>query len=65
MLIIGSLFDTVPMGREMTVNLARHVLAAHSAGEPPYVRLLANAVLHFAPLTKNFNDVLSRFTADK
>lgn len=53
------------MGREMTVNLARHVLAAYKTQEPPYVRLLENAVLHFAPYTQNFNDIISRYTSEK
>lgn len=64
-LILGSLFDEVPLGREMTVNLARHVLAAHKSGDLPYVRLLENAVLHFAPLTQNFDDIVSRYAAEK
>lgn len=64
-LVLGSLFDSAPLGREMTVNLARHVLAAHKTGDPPYVRLLENAVLHFAPITRNFNEILLKYKAAK
>lgn len=64
-LVLGSLFDSAPLGREMTMNLARHVLAAHKTGDPPYVRLLENAVLHFAPITKNFTEILLKFEAAK
>lgn len=62
-LILGSLFDTAPLGREITMNLARHVIAAYKIQEPPYKLLLENVVLHFAPITPNFNELFVRFSS--
>lgn len=50
-LIIGSLLDTAPLGQEMTLNLARHLLAGYSQQEPPMVRLLQRSVIHLMPFT--------------
>lgn len=55
--------DSEPVGREMTMNLARHVLKAYETHEPAYVKLLHNSVLHFAPISLNFNEVLNQFHA--
>lgn len=63
-LIIGSFFDTSPLGRELTVDLAKHVLYGHSLQEPPMIRLLKNVVLHFMPFTENFNAVLNQFNSN-
>lgn len=65
MLILASLFDTAPLGREITMNLARHVIAAYKIPEPPYKLLLDNVVLHFAPITPNFNEIYLRYSAAK
>lgn len=60
-LILGSLFDTSPLGRELTLNLARHVIAGYSLQEPPFVRLLNNSVLHFVPFTEGFELILGQY----
>lgn len=64
-LVLGSLFDTAPLGREITMNLARHVIAAYKIQEPPYKLLLDNVVLHFAPITPNFKELYLRYSAMK
>lgn len=45
----------------MTMNLARHVLAGYQLHEPPLVRLLENAVLHFAPITEGYINIVQQF----
>lgn len=64
-LVLGSFFDTSPLGRELTVNLARHVIAGHKLQEPPYIRLLNNAVLHFVPFTDNFEFILGQYSRNR
>lgn len=61
-LVLGSFFDTAPLGRELTLNLARHVVVGYKLQEPPIVRLLNNAVIHFVPFTDNFESTLSQYT---
>lgn len=55
-LIFGSFFDSSPLGREMTMNLARHVVAGYSLNEPIMVNLLKNTVIHFMPITTVLDD---------
>lgn len=61
-LILGSFFDTSPLGREMVVNLARHVVNGYTLQEPPSIRLLKNSVLHFMPFTENFEYIFGQFS---
>lgn len=49
------------MGRELTLDLAKHVVVGYSLQEPPMLRLLKNAVLHFMPFTDNFDAILTQF----
>ncbi|CRK97571.1 CLUMA_CG010957, isoform A [Clunio marinus] len=60
-LILSSLFETSPVGREIVVNLARHVIAAYNTKEPPMRDLLQKAVIHFVVVNTNFNKVHSQF----
>lgn len=60
-LVLGSFFDASPLGRELTLNLARHVVAGYELQEPPSVRLLNNTVIHFVPFTDNFDFILSQY----
>lgn len=43
------------------MNLARHIVAGYSLQEPPLVRLLTNSVIHFIPLTNNFDSILNQY----
>lgn len=56
-LILSSMFETSPVGREMVVNLARHVITAFNTKEPPMVAMLKNVVIHFVTLNENFDEV--------
>lgn len=62
-LILSSLFNSSPLGREMVMNLARHVLEGYTGQEPSMVKLLENAVLHFVPIMDGFNLVNQQFVA--
>lgn len=64
-LVLGSFFDTSPLGRELVINLARHIIAGHVLQEPPYVRLLSNSVLHFVPFTENFEFILGQYSSNQ
>lgn len=60
-LILSSLISTAPVGREMVMSLARHVLEGFKIQEPPMVQLLNNAVLHFVPIMHEFEEVDQQF----
>lgn len=64
-LVLGSFFDTAPLGRELTLNLARHIVAGYKLQEPPMIRLLNNAVIHFVPFTENFEFTLSQYARNQ
>uniref|UniRef100_A0A2M4B9D9 Putative carboxypeptidase d n=1 Tax=Anopheles marajoara TaxID=58244 RepID=A0A2M4B9D9_9DIPT len=63
-LIISSLFQTVAVGREMVINLARHVLAGYAIKEPLLIKLLQNAVLHFVPVKNDFEEILNQYRSN-
>ncbi|XP_066602873.1 carboxypeptidase D-like [Prorops nasuta] len=46
---IGGLFASQPIGRELLLRLATHILMGNKLGDPPISRILDNAVLHFVP----------------
>ena len=60
-LILSSLFETSPVGREMTLNLARHVITAYNTKEPNMLELMNNTVLHFVTVNENFDNVYEQF----
>ncbi|XP_058117990.1 carboxypeptidase D isoform X2 [Anopheles coustani] len=64
-LIVSSLFQTAAVGREMVINLARHVLAGYNIKEPLYIKLLENAVLHFVPVKNDFVEIVQQFRANE
>lgn len=64
-LVLGSLFDTSPLGREMTLNVAKHVIAGYTLQEPPSKRLLQNTVIHFAPFSESFGQIIKQYARDK
>ncbi|KAL2736992.1 carboxypeptidase D [Vespula squamosa] len=47
--LIGGLFASQPVGREILLRLATHILMGNEIGDPPINRILNNAVLHFIP----------------
>lgn len=64
-MVLGSFFDTAPLGRELTLNLARHVVVGYKLNEPPIVRLLNNAVIYFIPFTEKFENTLSQYAQNQ
>lgn len=47
---MGNMFATQPLGREILIYLARHLLAGAKLGEPIITSILKNAELHFIPI---------------
>lgn len=48
--VIGNLFATQPVGREISLYLAQHLLEGHKYSDPAIVRILQNTVIHFMPI---------------
>lgn len=46
---MGNIFATQPIGREIAVYLARHLLTGHKIGDPNILTILKNAVVHVIP----------------
>lgn len=51
--LVGGVFASQPVGREMYLRLANHLVKGDIIGDPPIVRLLDNAVLHIIPAVDN------------
>lgn len=47
--LLGGLFASQPVGREILLRLARHVLKGNKEGIQFFTRLLDRVVLHFIP----------------
>ncbi|XP_050292877.1 carboxypeptidase D [Anthonomus grandis grandis] len=61
--IIGNLFATQPIGREMTIDLARHLLEGLRFRDPTIVDIMSNTVLHVVPvIDKAFEQIWGNFT---
>lgn len=48
--VIGNLFATQPVGRELTINVARHLLSGHKFKDPNILTILQNSVIHVIPV---------------
>lgn len=62
-LIMSSVFDTMPIGRELVMDLARHMLQGAKQGEPAVLDIMDNAVLHFVPIRHEFDQVYQQYVA--
>jgi carboxypeptidase D len=60
-MVLSSVFETSPLGREMIANLARHVVTAYNTKEPLMIELLKNVVIHFVIVNENFDSVYEQF----
>uniref|UniRef100_W4VRN2 Putative carboxypeptidase d n=1 Tax=Corethrella appendiculata TaxID=1370023 RepID=W4VRN2_9DIPT len=60
-LILSSLFQSSPIGREMSMNLARHILEGFTLNEPRILKLLKNAVIHIVPITDDFQSIYQQY----
>lgn len=48
--IMGNLFATQPIGREISIYLARHLLTGYLIGDFTIVKILSNTVVHVIPV---------------
>ncbi|KAJ8930584.1 hypothetical protein NQ314_016596 [Rhamnusium bicolor] len=48
--VMGNLFATQPIGREIDIYLARHLLGGYNLGEFKIVSILRNTVIHIIPV---------------
>lgn len=64
-LVLSSLFETSPLGREMAVNLARHIVTAYNTREPLMIELLKNTVIHFVTVNTKFSNVYEQYVEKK
>lgn len=56
--LFGGVFATQPIGREILLRLARHIIAANKIEHPPIKDLLNRAVLHIVPgVDPNFDKI--------
>ncbi|XP_058980289.1 carboxypeptidase D-like isoform X2 [Musca domestica] len=61
-LIMSSFFDSAsPLGREISMNLIRHVIEGYKLREPLILKLLQTSVLYFLPITENFDAVFKLY----
>lgn len=61
-LILSSVFDSMPIGRELVMDLARHMLQGVRQREPLVMKILDNAVLHFVPIRHEFDEVYQQYS---
>lgn len=47
---MGNLFATQPIGREITIYLARHLLEGHKYQDPTIMKILNSSVVHIIPV---------------
>lgn len=64
-LILGTMIDTAPLGQEMTINLAKHLLAGYTQQEPPFVNLFKRSVIHLMPFTKLTSNILLQYQMEQ
>lgn len=64
-LVLSSLFETSPVGREIVMNLMRHVVLAFNLKEPPMKEIMENAVFHFVTVNVNFDQVYQQFSMNQ
>lgn len=62
--MISSLFDTAaPLGREIMLNLVRHLIEGHKLQEASVVQLLQRSVIYFLPQTDKFEEIFRMYNA--
>ncbi|XP_004519199.1 carboxypeptidase D isoform X2 [Ceratitis capitata] len=61
-LILSSFFDTTsPLGREITMNIARHIREGYKIRDTSTLNLLQRSVLYLLPLTENFDVIFNMY----
>ncbi|EDV92196.1 carboxypeptidase D isoform X2 [Drosophila grimshawi] len=65
LLVISSMFDTTaPLGREIMLNLVRHLIEGHKLQDVSVVQLLRRSVIYFLPHMEKFNDIFTMYNAN-
>lgn len=64
-LVLSSMFETSPVGREIVMNLMRHVVVAFNLKEPSMREVMDNAVFHFVTVNVNFDQVYQQFSMNQ
>nr|XP_036215281.1 carboxypeptidase D isoform X2 [Bactrocera oleae] len=61
-LILSSFFDsTSPLGREITMNIARHIREGYKIRDTSTLNLLQKSVLYLLPLTDNYDIIFNMY----
>jgi len=64
LLVVSSLFDTAaPLGREIMLNLVRHLVEGFKLQDATVLDLLKRSVIYFLPQTNKFDDVFNMYNA--
>ncbi|XP_034490769.1 carboxypeptidase D isoform X2 [Drosophila innubila] len=62
LLVVSSLYDTTaPLGREIMLNLVRHLIEGHKLQDASVVQLLQRSVIYFLPQTEKFPDIFQMY----
>lgn len=60
--MVSSLFDTAaPLGRELVLNLVRHLVEGFKLQDVSVVQLLQRSVIYFLPQTQKFQQVFDMY----
>ncbi|KAH8345094.1 hypothetical protein KR059_004901, partial [Drosophila kikkawai] len=62
LLVMSSLYDTAaPLGRELLLNLVRHLVEGFKLQDAAVVQLLQRSVIYFLPQTQKFQQVFAMY----
>lgn len=62
---MGNLYATQPIGRELTIYIARHLLQGYQYHDPTITRILENAVIHIIPVIDgSFEQIRGDYTRE-
>ncbi|EDW78568.2 uncharacterized protein Dwil_GK16509, isoform B [Drosophila willistoni] len=65
LLVISSLFDTAaPLGREIMLNLIRHLVEGYKLKDTAVTDLLKHSIIYFLPQTQKFDEVFQIYNAN-
>jgi len=64
LLVVSSLYDTTaPLGREILLNLIRHLVEGFKLQDTSVVELLKRSVIYFLPQTSKFQNVFDMYNS--
>lgn len=63
-LVLSSFFDaSAPLGREITINLIRHLLVGYKLHEPLIQQLLKKSVIYLLPMSHHFDEIFESYNS--